>query len=74
MEEVRCSNNDLAYNDDLNIDLKYADDTTLISAVFDLLQLSTDQLVKACKMFGTKINVVKSKVDGRSTGYYSRRE
>ena len=62
MEEVRCLNKDLAYNDDLNIDLKYADDTTLIAAVFDLLQLSTDQLEKACKKFGMKINVVKSKV------------
>ena len=44
------------------MDLKYADDTTLILAVFDLLQLYTIQLENSCKKFGMKVNAGKSKL------------
>ena len=48
--------------DDLNVDLKYADDTTLISVIYELLQLSTSQLEAACRKFGMKVNADKSKI------------
>ena len=51
----------------LNLDARYADDTTLIAAVFERLQLSTDQLQEACKKYGMKINTKKCKIISDST-------
>ena len=62
MEELTCLDKEFTYKDNLNIDLKYADDTTLVSTIFDLLNLSTQQLENACKKFGMKINADKSKL------------
>jgi hypothetical protein len=42
--------------------MRYADDTTLLSAVFNLLQLSTQQLEEGCKKYGLKINGAKCKI------------
>ena len=62
MEEVNCLNKDLTFEDNLNMDLKYADDTTLIASIFELLQLSTTQLEKSCEKFGMKVNGDKCKL------------
>ena len=62
MEDIRCLNKDLTFDGNLNMDLKYADDTTLIASVFDLLYISTAQQESACKMFGMKLNAAKSKL------------
>ena len=62
MKEINCLSKDITFDDNLNVDLKYADDTTLISAIYELLQLSTSQLEAACKKFGMKVNADKSKI------------
>jgi hypothetical protein len=36
--------------------IRYADDTTLLGMVFEKLQLSTDELERACAKWGMKIN------------------
>ena len=48
--------------DALSIDIRYADDTTLLSAVFEKLQLSTAQLETASQKWGIKINGAKCKI------------
>ena len=52
----------MTFDDDLSIDLKYADHTTLIPAVFEHLQLSTTQLEHASGKLRMKINVDKCKI------------
>ena len=49
-------------DENLNFDARCADDTTLIAAVFERLQLSTDQLQEACKKYEMKINTIKCKI------------
>ena len=46
----------------LTTDIRYADDTTLISAMLEKLQFSTEELERACKKWGLKINGSKCKV------------
>ena len=43
----------------MSVDIRYADDTTLISAVFEKLQLSIFELEQACQKWGLKINPLK---------------
>ena len=43
----------------MSVDIRYADDTTLISAVFEKLQLSTLEPELACQKCGLKINLLK---------------
>ena len=43
----------------MSVDIRYADDTTLIYAVFEKLQLSTSELEQACQKCGLKINPLK---------------
>ena len=52
----------MTFDDDLSIDLKYAEDTTLIAAVIEHLQLSTPQLENACYKLEMKINADKCKI------------
>ena len=54
-------------DENLNFDARYADDTTLIAAVFERLQLLTDQLQEACKKYGMKINTKKYKIVSDNT-------
>lgn len=42
--------------------VKYADDITLISWIFEKLRLSTNELHQACNKWGIKTNNYKSKV------------
>ena len=56
MDEIKCLQDRVTLDDDLNFDAKYADDTTLIAAVFERLQLTIDQLRETCKKHKTKIN------------------
>ena len=53
-------------DNDLNFDARYADDATLIAAVFEKLQLATDQLQETCKKYGMKISTDKCKVISNS--------
>ena len=54
MDELKCLQEHGTLENDLNFDARYADDTTLIVAVFEKLQLATDQLKEACKNMGWK--------------------
>ena len=62
MEELDQLQHTATFDDKLCIDVRYADDTTLITAIFEKLQLSTDQLLQACLKYGMKINADKCKV------------
>jgi len=46
---------------DLSCEIRYVD-TTLWSVIFEKLQLSTDELERACTKWGLKINSTKCKV------------
>ena len=56
MKGVKSSNRDFQYNENISVDIRYADDTTLIYAVLEKLQLSTLELEQACQKWGLKIN------------------
>ena len=61
MDELEHLQESPTLDNHLCIDIRYADDTTLIAAVFEKLQLSTDQLQQACLKYGMKINAGKCK-------------
>ena len=61
MDELQDLQNSASFNDQLCIDVRYADDTTFIAAIFEKLQLSTNQLQEACNKYGMKINASKCK-------------
>ena len=56
MREIKCLDEHLDLNSKMVTDIRYADDTTFISAVFEKLQLATSQLVETCAKWGLKIN------------------
>ena len=56
---ITILNRDFQLNENMYFDISYADDTTLISAVLEKLQLSTLDLEKACQIWGLKINPLK---------------
>ena len=59
MKGVKSLNRDFQLNENMSVDIRYADDTTLISAVFEKLQLSTLELEQACQKWGLNINPLK---------------
>ena len=59
MMELHSLDGALTYADDTSMDVRYADDTTLLSAMFEKLQLSTTELEVACARWGMRINVDK---------------
>ena len=61
MDEI-SSLQELHLRQDLSTDVRYADDTTLISVLLEKLQFSTQELEYACKKWGLKINASKCKV------------
>jgi hypothetical protein len=67
MDELR-SLTDFHLHADMSTDVRYADDTTLISLIFDKLKLSTEELENACKKWGMKINAAKCKLMGQGVG------
>ena len=56
MREIKCLDQQLNLNTRMLTDIRYTDDTTFISAVFEKLQIATSELVKTCKEWGFKIN------------------
>ena len=62
MEEIKCLQNHITMDENLAMDLRYADDTTLISTVFTIMNLSTEQLEEACRQYGLKINADKCRI------------
>ena len=61
MDELQELQEPTTFNDSLCIDVRYADDTTLITAFFGKLQLYTNQLQVACLKYVMKINATKCK-------------
>ena len=60
MKGVKSLNRHFQLNENMSVDIRYPDDTTLISAaVFEKLQLSTLELEQACQKWGLKINPLK---------------
>ena len=49
MKVVKSLNHDFQLNENMSVDIRYADVTTLIPAVFEKLQLSTLELEQACQ-------------------------
>ena len=62
MDEIKCLQDLLTLDEDLNFNTRYANDTALIATDFERLQLATDQLQEGCKTYGMKINNKKCKV------------
>ena len=49
MKGVKSLNREFQLNENMFVDTRYTDDTTLISAVFEKIQLSTLELEQACQ-------------------------
>ena len=62
MKEVKDVEGTLSLSQSMSLDIRYADDTTLLSAIFDKLALTTKQLDDACRKWGMKINGAKCKI------------
>ena len=56
MKGLTCLDRNLRLDDEMSIDIRYADDTTLVSYVFEKLQIVTSELENACHKWGLKIN------------------
>ena len=56
MREIKCLDKQLELNGKMVTDVRYADDTTFISAVFEKLELAKSELEKTCAKWGLKIN------------------
>ena len=62
MKYIASLDKKLKLRDDISISVRYADDTTLISSIFEELKISTKELEKACNKWGLKINPTKCAV------------
>ena len=62
MDELGSLQASLRLDESISRDIRYADDTTLISVIFEKLKLSTQELETACQKWGLKINSDKCKV------------
>ncbi len=62
MDELSNRQKELQLDDRLSIGIRYADDTTLVAVIFDLLRISTNELEQACAKWGMKINAKKCKM------------
>ena len=62
MKEVKDVEKTLSLSPELSLNIRYADDTTLSSVIFDKLALTTKQLDDACRKWGMKINGAKCKI------------
>ena len=59
MDEIKCLQDRVTLDEDLNFDTRHTDDTTIIAAVFERLQLTTDQLQEICKEY--EMNIITEK-------------
>ena len=61
-DELKSLDENFVIKNDISIDIRYADDSTLLSAIFEKLAISTAELETACLKWGMKINVGKCKI------------
>ena len=62
MKDLRNLDNGIQMGEMSINNIRYADDTTLVDLVSDKLQISTNELEKACSKWGMKINPTKCKI------------
>ena len=62
MDELVNIDQIFTLKDDMSAEIRYADDTTILSAIFNKLKLATLELEKACSKWGMKINGAKCKI------------
>ena len=62
MKGLACFDRNIRLDDEMSIDIRYADDTTLVSAVFEKLQIATSELENACHKWSLKISPLKCAV------------
>ena len=62
MKGLTCLDRNLQLDDEMSIDIRYADDTTLVSAVFEKFQIETSKLENAYHKWGLQINPLKCEV------------
>ena len=62
MSELKSLQQSLSLTQEVSFDVRYADDTTLIAAVFEKLSISTEELINACNKWGMKVNDDKCKI------------
>ena len=56
VNELKSLDENFKLSEEMSTELRYADDTTLIAAIFEKLELSTSELETACSKWGMKIN------------------
>ena len=62
MKDLRNLDNGIQMGEMSINNIHYADDTTLVNLVFDKLQISINELEKACSKWGMKFNPTKCKI------------
>ena len=62
IDELQSLDPTLRLPNEMSTEERYADDTTLIAAIFEKLSLSTAELEMACTKWGMQINASKCKV------------
>ena len=62
MSELKSLQQSLSLTQEVSFDVRYADDTTLIAAVFEKLSISTEELINACNKWSMKVNADKCKI------------
>ena len=62
MDDLKSLQDNLQLDEILSNDIRYADDTTRITMVFDKLHISTNELEASCAKWGMKVNPAKCKV------------
>jgi hypothetical protein len=62
MRELETLDRTLTYSVDMAMDIRYADDTTLLPSIFDKLEMATEELENACRKWGMRINAAKCRV------------
>ena len=61
MADMKSLCKEFKLDTNLSFDTRYADDTTIMSTVFEKLQLSTEELQAVCRKWEIKINLSKCK-------------
>ena len=59
MKGLKCLDRNLRMDDKMSMYIRYANNTTLVSAVFEKLQIATSELENACNKWGLKTNPLK---------------
>ena len=62
MDELYSIQHTLKLVPDMYTEISYADGRTLISAIFEKIKISTNELEASCRKWGMKVNPAKCKI------------